>query len=718
MEAVREAEENSRKRVLSFSSEAPYRRCFGMEILDHGEGAADLGRLNGSGVLLFNHDVDQVLGKVLRAWVENGKGYAEVEFDTDEEAERIFAKVKSRTLKTTSVRYQVDSWEEVRAGAVSADGRFTGPCRIARRWTPLEVSIVSVPADASVGVGRSEEGTPYFSLYERQVQININTGGRAMKDKWIKRQLAILARAKAEGRNLTAEEQAEFDECQRKIDAEPDVSGEGRDGQRGIGGLPAGSAVVSNAAPVLSQPQTSEAFAAGEADKGSVRSLPRQGETELSGLLDAERKRAADIMALCRQTGMEPEQYIKNGDSLDTVRAAAVEYLVQNRGPVIVGARDSGTDNFRDAARDALLMQAGVDVDKPAQGAEDYRGMSLRDMLIESLARSGEGTTTELLRRSRNDLWDTAVRQFLSPTADFPAILDNAINKSLVQQYQLVPATFELWTSKGSLTDFKESKAHEYALGGGDFYKVGEGGELKHSTLQTELLPTRKLESYGTQFTMTREAFINDDIGFLAAMPAQYASRAKRQINRQVYEKIYQNPAEFDGAPLFDAAHKNLISDGSAPSISVMEKMIQMMGMQVDQFGESITVEPAAVIVPVGWGMRVSQLLGTAEIDVEGIGSHAVNVLNTEWRSRIKIVQEGALNVLAKDGPCPWFMAADPRLVKGIQVDYLNNVTTPSFRRSEKAGYLGFVWDIWLDWAVNVMDFRGLLRNNGAKISL
>lgn len=125
-------------------------------------------------MLLFNHDANQVLGKVLRAWVENGKGYAEVEFDTDEEAEKIFGKVRSGTLKTTSVRYQVDTWEEVRAGAMSTDGRFSGPCMIARKWTALEVSIVSVPADATVGVGRSETEAPDLSFYERQVQANIN----------------------------------------------------------------------------------------------------------------------------------------------------------------------------------------------------------------------------------------------------------------------------------------------------------------------------------------------------------------------------------------------------------------------------------------------------------------------------------------------------------------------------------------------------------------
>ena len=145
-----------------------------MEILDHGPGAVDLSRMNTVGVVLFNHDVDRVVGRVIRAWVENNRGMAEIEFDSDDDAEKIFSKVAAGTLKTTSVRYAVDAWEEVKAGAVSADGRFTGPCQIARKWTVLEISIVSVPADATVGVGRSDAGPPDLSVYERQIQINNN----------------------------------------------------------------------------------------------------------------------------------------------------------------------------------------------------------------------------------------------------------------------------------------------------------------------------------------------------------------------------------------------------------------------------------------------------------------------------------------------------------------------------------------------------------------
>lgn len=149
--------DDSRKFILSFSSEEPYERYWGSEILDHAEGAIDLTRLNTIGVVLFNHKRDYVVGKIVRAWIENERGCAEIEFDNDADSELIYQKVKNGTLKGVSVGYQIESIEEVTANKTSADGRFTGPCYIARKWQPYEISIVSVPADETVGVGRDAE---------------------------------------------------------------------------------------------------------------------------------------------------------------------------------------------------------------------------------------------------------------------------------------------------------------------------------------------------------------------------------------------------------------------------------------------------------------------------------------------------------------------------------------------------------------------------------
>ena len=171
----KEGEEDSRVFELSWSSEEPYTRWFGPEILDHSEGCVDLSRLNEIGVVLFNHDRNKVIGKILNARIENRRGVAEIEFDSDEASETVYQKVKSGTLKGVSVAYAVDSWEEVMPGKQSADGRFTGPCSIARKWTPYEVSIVSVPADPTVGVGRTmDAASDPDDLRARQLQININ----------------------------------------------------------------------------------------------------------------------------------------------------------------------------------------------------------------------------------------------------------------------------------------------------------------------------------------------------------------------------------------------------------------------------------------------------------------------------------------------------------------------------------------------------------------
>lgn len=169
---------------LSFSSEEPYTRWWGVEILSHAEGAVDLTRLNTIGCMLFNHDTNKVIGKITKAWIEADRGEAEVEFDNDEFSKMIKEKVDGGTLKGVSVGYTVSEWEDVAEGKTSSDGKYEGKCSIATKWEPLEISIVSVPADSTVGVGRSfdenesenhteTKGVSGF-YYEKQLQININ----------------------------------------------------------------------------------------------------------------------------------------------------------------------------------------------------------------------------------------------------------------------------------------------------------------------------------------------------------------------------------------------------------------------------------------------------------------------------------------------------------------------------------------------------------------
>ena len=106
---VKSDTENSNVFELSFSSEGPYMRYFGNEILDHADGACDLSRLNEIGVVLFNHDRNKVIGKIENAWIEDNRGKAKIKFDSDDEARTIMEKVSSGTLRGVSVGYVVDA---------------------------------------------------------------------------------------------------------------------------------------------------------------------------------------------------------------------------------------------------------------------------------------------------------------------------------------------------------------------------------------------------------------------------------------------------------------------------------------------------------------------------------------------------------------------------------------------------------------------------------
>lgn len=500
------------------------------------------------------------------------------------------------------------------------------------------------------------------------------------KKEILARQQEILNAAKAEHRDLTSEEKAEFDSLQRELGQME--GGEGSGSQR------------SAAAPAVGELYGAD----------PVQAAQRAIETE--------RQRTADITSLCRQFNLPPDEYIRNGSDMDEVRAAVLEQLQKTHAPVGVRVTADEGDKFRERASDALMMRAGVAVASPTEGAGQMRGMSLRDLAVECLSREGEDTVT-LLRMDLTEMYNGLCRQFYNPTAAFPSILDNTIKKSIVQLYNQVPTTFQAWTTKGSLKDFKETSDHEYVIGGaGEFLLVPENGELKHDKPSTQLLPKRKLDTYGRQFSMSRQAFINDDIGFLTEIPGLYATRAKKTIDKQVYSLLFNNSKIFDGINLFDNKHKNLIGTGTKPSQASIQAMILQMQNQVDQFGEAIYITPQHIIVPVGYEFDLAVILRSAQ--VPGSSNNDINPL---YNYPLSIIQTPVLNAMAGTNAAPWFMVANTMSAKSIQVDYLNGQETPIVRRMESPGVLGFVWDMYLDWGISVRDFRGIAKNPGVAIN-
>ena len=471
------------------------------------------------------------------------------------------------------------------------------------------------------------------------------------KQQLIQRQQELLNTAKAAARELNAEEQAEFDNIQRELDAivAGEVQTPGEEGER---------------------------------------SVPRVDPGKEKAAMEVERQRCAEITDLCREFDVskdDEQKYIRGGVSTADVRKAILDGMKAHNAPI--SARGSAEvigdeqDKFRRAAGDALLMRAGIPMEKPAEGARDLMHMSLRDLAIDCLTREGE---TGASRRSSDELFNMVCRQFFNPTAAFPAILDNAINKAYVEGHNKAAVTFDQWTRKGT-----------------------EGGELKHDVFEDKKRPTRKLKTYGRQFTLTRQAFINDDIELVTSLPARYAAAARKTINKQCYQILVNNPAVYDGTVLFSKNHGNLVTTGTGITQASMQAMIMALQTQTNEFGEAIIIRPAVLIVPSGMAFDTYTLFNSPTINTEG-NTQAVNPLY-RYANQIQVIEDPTINVLCGGfgNVMPWWLAGNKDDTDFMEVDYLNGKEIPTIRRMETPGTLGFVWDIYLDWGISVMDYRG-----------
>jgi len=164
-------DEATRTIEIPVSSENPVSRWWGNEILSHTSKAVNLSRLNDGGGFLFNHDPEDYLGVSERAYLKSGRLYCKLRFDTHPEAERIYQSVRSGILRNVSIGYSIEEVEDL-----GEDYNVT-------RWTPFEVSIVTIPADPTVGIGRSltneaepppiQPSTPIESPIQEEIRMEV-----------------------------------------------------------------------------------------------------------------------------------------------------------------------------------------------------------------------------------------------------------------------------------------------------------------------------------------------------------------------------------------------------------------------------------------------------------------------------------------------------------------------------------------------------------------
>jgi|CXWL01.1.fsa_nt_gi HK97 family phage major capsid protein len=143
------ADLGEREFEISFSSEEPYERWWGIEVLGHKSTEVDLGWLaSGRAPFLCSHDTDEQIGVISRAWLKDRRGRAVVRFGKSPQAELQMQDARDGVRVNVSVGYEIRELELIKKDGDVSTYRVT-------EWRPLESSLVSIPADMTVGLGRT-----------------------------------------------------------------------------------------------------------------------------------------------------------------------------------------------------------------------------------------------------------------------------------------------------------------------------------------------------------------------------------------------------------------------------------------------------------------------------------------------------------------------------------------------------------------------------------
>ena len=422
-----------------------------------------------------------------------------------------------------------------------------------------------------------------------------------------------------------------------------------------------------------------------------------------------ERTRIAEITDRCRVAGMDEDfirTHVDGGTSVEEVSKAIFASLKEKSPAIGAGAQSRASigieagEKFRAAAVDGLMMRSGMRLEKPAAGANIFRGRSLLEIARESLELAGVDTRS----LSRRELAARALTP--ASTSDFPYLFAEVTNKSLIKAYNEWPATWKPFVARTDAVDFKTLHAIKLS-GAPDLADLNENGEYQTAEF-SDAQETYRVVTKGRIVRLTREMVINDDLRAFTRVPQLFGVAARRMENAAVYSLLTSNPTMSDGEALFSAAHANITTSGAVLSHTTLSAGREMMRLQTGLNGEPLDIQPAFVIVPVAQETAAEILLRSMALPE---GTYSSGVLNP-WAGKLTPIADPALD--AASITAGWFLLAHPSQAPTIEVAYLEGEEQPYVDDEIDFDSDSLKIKVRHDFGAGVVDYVGAYFNDGA----
>lgn len=361
--------------------------------------------------------------------------------------------------------------------------------------------------------------------------------------------------------------------------------------------------------------------------------------------------------------------------------AAAVASIVYTGNGNLIG----------DSVRNSVESRVGLIA---VEASNPFAGMSLMELARASLSHRGIGI-------SGMDRTGIVGLAFTHSSSDFGNLLADVARKSMLKGLEEAEESFQKWTAKGTLSDFRAAKRVDLSSFP-SLDKVAEGAEYQYGTIgdRGEQI---MLATYGKLFSITRQAIINDDLSAIDRVPRIMGRAAIRTVGDLVYAVLTANPAMSDGTALFHANHKNLLSS-AAISVARIDEAKSKMRLQKDGKA-TLDIRPSYLLTPVALESTAKALL-SAEYDPALVGAMVPNPV----RGLVEVIADPRLD---DAGATTSYMTASPSMYDTIEVAYLDGNDRPFLEQQQGFTVDGAAFKVRIDAGVAPLSWRSMIKLTG-----
>lgn len=345
-----------------------------------------------------------------------------------------------------------------------------------------------------------------------------------------------------------------------------------------------------------------------------------------------------------------------------------------------------------DSLRNAIESRAAISA---IEKDNAFNGYTLMEMARASLGHRGIGI-------AGMDRMSIVGMAFTHSSSDFGNLLADVAHKSMLKGYEEAQETFQEWTSKGVLTDFRAASRVDLSTFP-SLDRVPEGAEYKYGSVG-DSGEKIMLATYGKLFSITRQAIINDDLSALTRIPTIMGRAAIRSIGDLVYAVLTSNPKMSDSKALFHADHNNLVAPGADLSVAAISAAMTKMRLQKDD-NATLDIRPKHLLTSVANEATAKALL-LAEFDPALADARVPNPI----RSMLNVISDPRLDA---SGVNASFMLADSGVYDTIEVAYLDGNDKPYIEQQEGFTVDGAAFKVRIDAGVAPLSWRTMVKMPG-----